>query len=86
MAVLLFISDKQQNDLLQPMATDKALPREKGSDARIPLSLYRHFERKREIFFVCGHERNGRASENGKHGTPYAPRSRRFIREGKSER
>ena len=38
MAVLLFISDKQQNDLLRPMATDKALPREKGSDARIPLS------------------------------------------------
>ena len=34
------------------MATDKALPREKGSDARIPLSPYRHFERKREIFFV----------------------------------
>ena len=42
-----------------------------------------HFERKRELFFVCGHERNGRASENGKHGTPYAPRSWRFIREGK---
>ena len=38
MAVLFFISDKQQNDLLRPMATDKALPREKGSDARIPLS------------------------------------------------
>ena len=38
MAVLLFISDKQQNDLLRSMATDKALPREKGSDARIPLS------------------------------------------------
>ena len=38
MAVLFFISDKQQNDLLQSMATDKALPREKGSDARIPLS------------------------------------------------
>jgi hypothetical protein len=45
-----------------------------------------HFERKREIFFVCGHERNGRASENGKHGTPYALGSRRFIREGNSER
>ena len=30
--------------------------------------------------------RNGRASENGKHGTPYALRSRRFIRAGKSER
>ena len=44
---------------------------------------YCHFERKREIFFVCGQIRNGRASENGKHGTPYAtsfaPGSRRFI-------
>ena len=38
-----------------------------------------HFERKREIFFVCGHERNGQASENGKHGTPYASGSRCFI-------
>ena len=38
MAVLFFISDKQQNDSLRSMATDKALPREKGSDARIPLS------------------------------------------------
>ena len=50
------------------------------------ISRRRHFERKREIFFVCGHERNGRASENGKHGTPYALGSRRFIREGNSER
>ena len=44
---------------------------------------YCHFERKREIFFVCGQIKNGRASENGKHGTPYAtscaPGSRRFI-------
>ena len=65
MAVLLFISDKQQNDLLRPMATDKALPREKGSDARIPLSPYRHFERKREIFFVCGQEETGEHRKMG---------------------
>ena len=39
-----------------------------------------HFERKREIFFAHGHERNGRISENGKHGTPYTPGSRRFMR------
>ena len=44
---------------------------------------YCHFERKREIFFCLRSIRNGRASENGKHGTPYAtsctPGSRRFI-------
>ncbi|MDY5062679.1 MAG: hypothetical protein SPE67_06260, partial [Dialister sp.] len=30
--------------------------------------------------------RNRRTSENGKHGTPYVLGSRRFIREGNSER
>ena len=45
---------------------------------------YRHFERKREIFFVGAHERNGRASENGKRRTPYASESRRFKQAGKA--
>ena len=85
MAVLFFISDKQQNDLLQSMATDKALPREKGSDARIPLS-HTVISSVSEKSFSFAVKRNGRASENGKHGTPYSLGSRRFIREGKSER
>ena len=84
MAVLFFISDKQQNDLLRPMATDKALPREKGSDARIPLS-HTVISSASEKSFRLRSRRNGRASENGKHGTPYALGSRRFIREGNSE-
>ena len=37
-------------------------------------------------FFRLRSRRNGRASENGKHGTPYALRSQRFIRAGKRER
>ena len=60
------------------------LCRKLGSDARIPFSPYRHFERKREIFFVGAHERNGRASENGKRRTPYASESRRFKQAGKA--
>ncbi len=60
--------------------------RKEGESCPRIASPYRHFERKREIFFVCGHERNRRASENGKHGTPYVLGSRRFIREENSER
>ena len=60
--------------------------RKEGESCPRIASPYRHFERKREIFFVCGHERNRRASENGKRRTPYTLGSRRFIREGKSER
>ena len=64
----------------EPCHRIKAFPAWEGSDARIPFPPYRHFERKREIFFAHGHERNGRASENGKRRTPYAPGSRRFMR------
>ncbi len=43
----------------------KPFLRGKGSDARIPFSLYRHFERKREIFFVCGQEETGGYRKTG---------------------
>ena len=48
----------------------KAFRREKGSDTRIPLSPYCHFERKREIFFVCGQEE---AREQRKTGNTVLP-------------
>ena len=42
----------------------------KEGDTRMPFSPYRHFERKREIFFV--HDRSGkvRTADNGKHRIP----------------
>ena len=44
------------------------------------------FRAKARNLFRLRSRRNGRASENGKRRTPYALRSRRFIRAGKSER
>ena len=35
----------------------------------MPLSPHRHFERKREIFFVRGQEKTVRNAGNGKHRT-----------------
>ena len=69
MAVLLFISDKQQNDLLRPMVTDKALPREKGSDARIPLS-HTGISSASEKSFSFAVRRCMRVNGNGKPDTP----------------
>ena len=43
----------------------KAFQREKGNDMRMPLSPYRHFERTREIFFVCGQEEAGEQRKTG---------------------
>ena len=43
----------------------KAFPAWDGSDARIPFPPYRHSERKREIFFVCGHEETGEHRKTG---------------------
>ena len=51
----------------------------KEGDTRMPLSPYRHFERKREIFFVCDRSRHGRTADNGKHRTPCDVGSRCFM-------
>lgn len=67
------------------MATDKALPREKGSDARIPLS-HTVISSASEKSFSFAVKKKRESIGNGKHGTPYALGSRRFIREGNSER
>ena len=46
------------------------LPMKKAYDTRIPLPHIRHFERKREIFFVCGQAKNVRGADSGKHRAP----------------
>ena len=43
------------------------LPMKKAYDTRIPLPHIRHFERTREIFFVCGEAKAARGAVNGKH-------------------
>ena len=41
-------------------------------DTRMPLPSIRHFERKREIFFVRGKTKDVRGTASGKHRTPCA--------------
>ena len=48
-------------------------------DTRIPLPRIRHFERKREIFFVRGKAKDVRGAASGKHCTPCAPEERCFM-------
>ena len=45
------------NESTLSTAARSPFPNGEGCDTRIPLSPYCHFERKREIFFVCGQER-----------------------------
>ena len=42
----------------------------KEGDTRMPFSPYRHFERKREIFFVRDRSGKVRTADNGKHRIP----------------
>ena len=44
-------------------------------DTRIPLPRIRHFERKREIFFVRGKAKDVRGAGNGKPSAPCAPKT-----------
>ena len=48
-------------------------------DTRIPLPRIRHFERKRDIFFVRGKEKDVRGAASGKHPAPCAPKKRCFM-------
>ena len=48
-------------------------------DTKMPLPRIRHFERKREIFFVRGKAKDVRGTASGKHRTPCAPEERCFI-------
>ena len=48
-------------------------------DTRMPLPSIRHFERKRDIFFVRGKAKDVRGTASGKHRTPCAPEERCFM-------
>ena len=52
---------------------------QKAYDTRIPLPHIRHFERKREIFFVRGKTKAVRGTASGKHPAPCAPKKRCFM-------
>ena len=51
----------------------------KAYDTKIPLPRIRHFERKREIFFVRGKTKDVRGAASGKHPAPCAPEERCFM-------
>ena len=48
-------------------------------DTKMPLPHIRHFERKRDIFFVRGKAKDVRGTASGKHRTPCAPEERCFM-------
>ena len=55
------------------------LPTKKAYDTRIPFSPYCHFERKREIFFVCGQAKDVRIAASGKHRASSESEGRCFM-------
>ena len=60
---------------LRPFRPPQRLLMQKAFDTRMPLPRIRHFERKREIFFVRGKAKDVRGTASGKHRTPCAPKS-----------
>ena len=48
-------------------------------DTKMPLPHIRHFERKRDIFFVRGKAKYVRGTATGKHPAPCAPKKRCFM-------
>ena len=55
------------------------LPIQMAYNTRIPFPRIRHFERKREIFFVRGKAKDMRGTASGKHPAPRAPEERCFM-------
>ena len=55
------------------------LPIQMAFDTKMPLPRIRHFERKREIFFVRGKAKDVRGTASGKHPAPCAPEERCFM-------
>ena len=55
------------------------LPTKKAYDTRMPFSPYCHFERKREIFFVCGQAKDVRIAASGKHRASRESEGRCFM-------
>ena len=54
-------------------------PMGKAYDTRMPFSQYCHFERKREIFFVCGQAKDVRIAASGKHRASSESEGRCFM-------
>ena len=54
------------------------LPIQIAFDTKMPLPRIRHFERKRDIFFVRGKAKDVRGAASGKHRTPCAPQKTVF--------
>ena len=55
------------------------LPIQMAFDTKMPLPRIRHFERKREIFFVRGKAKAVRGTASGEHPAPCAPKKWCFI-------
>ena len=55
------------------------LSMKKAYDTRMPFSPYCHFERKREIFFVCGQATDVRIAASGKHRASRESEGRCFM-------
>ncbi len=55
------------------------LPIQMAFDTKMPLPHIRHFERKRDIFFVRGKAKDVRGTATGKHPAPCAPKKRCFM-------
>ena len=55
------------------------LPMKMAFDTKIPLPRIRHFERKREIFFVRSKAKDVRGTASGKHPAPSESEERCFM-------
>ena len=62
-----------------PPLTRSPFPNGEGCDTRMPFSPYCHFERKREIFFVCGQAKDVRIAASGKHRASSESEGRCFM-------
>ena len=60
-------------------AARSPFPNGEGNETRMPLSPYCHFERKREIFFVCGQAKDVRIAASGKHRASRESEGRCFM-------
>ncbi len=71
----------QVRRLREPRAplTRSLFPNGEDYDMGMALSPYCHFERKREIFFVCGQAKDVRIAASGKHRAPSESEGRCFM-------
>ena len=67
------------NESTLSTAARSPFPNGEGYETRMPLFSYCHFERKREIFFVCGQAKDVRIAASGKHRAPSESEGRCFM-------